>query len=120
MRKYIGIPMLGFAALALSMLACNFPFVTSPTPFVFPTPDLTMTALFNPTSTSVEIIFPTQTLSPAWSSPTATPPGLQPTSTPTNTPLPPTDYSHKIPRTPTALLCWTRYAAQVQHAGSVL
>ena len=72
------------------MLACNFPFVASPTPFVFPTPDLTMTALFNPTVTSPVIIFPTQTPPPAWSSPTATPPGFQPSPIPTNTPLPPT------------------------------
>ncbi len=76
--------------LVLSSLACNFPFVASPTPFVFPTPDLTMTALFNPTVTSPAVLFPTQTSPPAWSSPTATPPGMQPSLTPTNTPLPPT------------------------------
>ena len=90
MRKKHYILFLITAVLALSMLACNFPFVASPTPFVFPTPDLTMTALFNPTVTSVPVIFPTQTLPPAWSSPTATPPGQQPTSAPTSTPLPPT------------------------------
>ncbi len=100
MRKELRIPLVALAALALSMLACNFPFVASPTPFAFPTPDLTMTALFNPTLTSVPVIFPTQTLPPAWSSPTATPPGLQPTSFPTSTPLPPTAVPTKTP-TPT-------------------
>jgi len=84
------VPILAVGALALAMLACNFPFVASPTPFDFATPDLTMTALFNPTLTSIPVIFPTQTSPPAWSSPTATPPGFQPTSLPTSTPLPPT------------------------------
>jgi len=98
--KRIRIPLLAIAVLALSMLACNFPFIASPTPFVFPTPDLTMTALFNPTLTSVAVIFPTQTLPSAWSSPTATPPGLQPTAVPTNTPLPPTATPTRTP-TPT-------------------
>lgn len=78
------------ALILLSSLACNFPFVSSPTPFVFPTPDLTMTALFNPTVTSVPVVFPTQTPPPAWSSPTASPTGQVPTLTPSNTPLPPT------------------------------
>lgn len=83
-------PLITLGLLALLMLACNFPFVASPTPFVFPTPDLTMTALFNPTLTSAPVIFPTQTSPPAWSSPTSTPQGLEPSSTPSNTPLPPT------------------------------
>lgn len=100
MRKKHHIPLLVAAVLAISMLACNFPFVSSPTPFVFPTPDLTMTALFNPTVTSEPVIFPTQTMPPAWSSPTPTPEGLQPTLTPTNTPLPPTVTPTKTP-TPT-------------------
>lgn len=82
--------LVALVVLVLSMLACNFPFVASPTPFVFPTPNLTMTALFDPTVTSVPVIFPTQTMPPAWNSPTASPPGFQPTEFPTSTPLPPT------------------------------
>jgi hypothetical protein len=88
-NKYF-IPVFAIFMLALASLACNFPFIASPTPFPFPTPDLTMTALFNPTVTSAPVIFPTQTPLPVWSSPTATPPGLQPTSIPTNTTVPPT------------------------------
>ena len=97
MIKINRLPILSVAAIALAMLACNYPFVTSPTPIVFPTPDLTMTALFNPTLTSIAVIFPTQTMPPAWSSPTATPPGLQPTLIPTNTPLPPTATATNTP-----------------------
>jgi hypothetical protein len=58
-------------------LACNLPFMATPTPFVFPTPNLTRTALFAPTATPVP---PTATQIP----PTATP------IPPTNTPVPPT------------------------------
>lgn len=76
--------------LVLLSMACNFPFVSSPTPIVFPTPDLTMTAVFNPTVTKGAAIFPTQTSPPPFSSPTPTQTGQQPTPLPTNTPLPPT------------------------------
>ncbi len=86
-RRY---PILALGAVAVAMLACNFPFVSSPTPIVFPTPDLTMTAVFNPTVTQAAVIFPTQTSLPAWSSPTPTQPGQLPSPFPTNTPLPPT------------------------------
>ncbi len=34
--------------LSLAALACNFPFIGTPTEPVFPTPDLTMTAVFLP------------------------------------------------------------------------
>jgi hypothetical protein len=74
----------------LTTLACNFPFISSPTPIVFPTPDLTMTAVFNPTVTGGAVIFPTQTPPPLWTSPTATQMGQLPTPLPTNTPIPPT------------------------------
>lgn len=89
-RKNLVIPLIAIASLSVALLACNFPFVASPTPFAFPTPDLTMTALFNPTLTAPAVIFPTQTQPAAWSSPTATSPGLQPTTIPTSTSLPPT------------------------------
>lgn len=42
--------------LVLASLACNFPFTSAPTPFVFPTPDLTMTAVFNPTITTIPVV----------------------------------------------------------------
>ena len=66
------------ALMALAVLACNLPSAITPTPFTFPTPDLTLTAIFNPTQAEP---------------PTATqPPFTQPTLTPlpgaTDTPLP--------------------------------
>jgi hypothetical protein len=38
-------------ALAAGVLACTIPGTASPTPFVFPTPNLTLTAVFRPTET---------------------------------------------------------------------
>lgn len=93
-------PLVVIAILLITSLACNFPFIASPTPFAFPTPDLTMTALFNPTMTTNAVIFPTQTIPPAWQSPTTTPPGMLPTLTLTNTPPPPTATPTRTP-TPT-------------------
>ena len=93
-------PFVVVSLLFLAMLACNFPFISSPTPIVFPTPDLTMTAVFNPTVTSAPVVFPTQTSQPAWLSPTPTPMGQLPSATPTNTPLPPTS-TPTITATPT-------------------
>lgn len=56
------------AVLLLAVLACNLPGPAAPTPFVFPTPNLTMTAIFAATleaplpetSTPTETIAPTQ------------------------------------------------------------
>ncbi len=93
-------PIMVIGLLILASLACNFPFISSPTPIVFPTPDLTMTALFNPTVTSKQVIFPTQTFPPAWASPTSTQPGQLPSPVPTDTPLPPTATATRTP-TPT-------------------
>jgi hypothetical protein len=90
MKKISRLPVVAIAALAIAMLACNFPFISSPTPIVFPTPDLTMTAVFNPTVTGGAAIFPTQTSPPAFSTPTPTQLGQLPSPLPTNTPLPPT------------------------------
>lgn len=100
MKKNCFFTLLVVSALVMGVLACNYPFISSPTPIVFPTPDLTMTAVFNPTVTSQSVIFPTQTSLPAWVSPTSTPVGLLPSSTPTNTPLPPTSTPTKT-ATPT-------------------
>jgi hypothetical protein len=90
MNKKWHFPLLTVGLLALASLACNFPFVPSPTPFGFPTPDMTMTAIFNPTVTSRPVIFPTQTIPPAWASPTYTQAGQLPSPIPTDTALPPT------------------------------
>lgn len=68
-------------ALLIAGLACNIPFMSTPTPFVFPTPDATMTAMFAPTETASPA--PTETASP------------EPTETftpqPSDTPIPPTE-----------------------------
>jgi hypothetical protein len=96
-RKYAT----GIAALLLLVFAagCNYPGMTAPTPFVFPTADMTMTAVFAPTgteqaaATATEENLPaepgvTSTTAPA----TSSPPGGSPTSQPqvTNTTQPPT------------------------------
>jgi hypothetical protein len=86
-RKYL---LIALCSLMLALVACNFPFIASPTPFVFPTPDFTMTAVFNPTVTSPPVIFPTQTSPPAWLSPTPTQIDQLPSPTSTETPPPPT------------------------------
>lgn len=64
--------------LASTLLSCTLPGTTSPTPFAFPTPDLTLTAAFAPTATSP---IPTRTLPPA-NTPTPTPTQLLPGATP--------------------------------------
>lgn len=51
--------------LAMVIGACTLPGATSPTPFTFPTPNLTHTAIFDATATSTpEIAVPTYTLTP--------------------------------------------------------
>ena len=64
--------------LAGTLLSCTLPGTTSPTPFAFPTPDVTLTAAFAPTGTSP---IPTRTLPPANTS-TPTPTQLFPGATP--------------------------------------
>ena len=49
MKRRITRPFFGLTVLLLATLACSLPGLSAPTPFVFPTPDLTMTAIFNPT-----------------------------------------------------------------------
>ena len=87
-RKPIMILIVSLAVLAL---ACSIPIYEAPTPFVFPTPDTTMTALFAPT----EEIPPITTEIPPTASafPTETPlpiPTATPLPTATNTAIPPT------------------------------
>ncbi len=83
-------------SLLLFVTACSLPFMATPTPFVFPTPDMTMTALFAPTATlePTETEFPTITPtftetaqpSPSEEPPTAT---MEPSKTPTLEPYNP-------------------------------
>lgn len=79
------------AVLISAALACNLPGTTAPTPFVFPTPNLTMTAIFAatldaplpttpaPTGTTPPTLEPTQTQAAAATN-------TSPASSPTNTP----------------------------------
>lgn len=74
--------------LILSMLACNLPFIQAPTPIVFPTPDLTLTAIFSPLAPPATQVLPTETPPPLLSpTPSETPPPTA-TATSTETPLP--------------------------------
>ena len=66
-RKILLLIILGILGITV---ACNLPVFATPEPFVFPTPDMTMTALFAPT-----LVPPTNTAVPD----TATP---NPTETP--------------------------------------
>jgi hypothetical protein len=83
-----------FIVLTLAGLACNYPFFGSPTPIIFPTPDFTMTAIFNPTETALLETLPTETLTQLPPTPLLPTNTLVPTDTlvptPTSTPLPPT------------------------------
>jgi hypothetical protein len=99
MYKIPRLPFLLVVLLILLSLACQFPFVSSPTPIVFPTPDLTMTALFNPTVTSPPVGFPTFTPPPSQVGLTPTQILPQPTMIPSNTatPLPPIPSPTKTP-----------------------
>lgn len=79
-----------FTTIFVVSAACNLPLMTTPTPFVFPTPDMTMTALFAPTE-----IMPTDTVVPATATPEPTESPMPtatdtPTNTPTNTAIPAT------------------------------
>jgi hypothetical protein len=105
MKNTTRIPLLIAGLVILTALACNFPFVSAPTPIVFPTPDLTMTAVFNPTEPTPPVGFPTFTFPPPLNSPVPSQSPVPPTPVPTATAtaLPPTP----IPtRTPTATISY--------------
>ena len=90
-------------ALMGSVLACTIRGAETPTPFSYPTPDLTMTALFAPTqlapATSVPIIIPTAEVTPlATAVVLATPlPTFTPTTEPTQIPPTATPYPTSLP-----------------------
>ena len=70
--------------LVIGVLACTLPGTESPTPFVFPTPNLTLTAIYEPTVT--ELAQATETAEPGDG--TATP---SPSPSPTEAEISPTD-----------------------------
>lgn len=93
-----------FLLLALALLgsasACTLRGASTPTPFSYPTPDLTMTALFAPTQESPATSAPetAQTLPPATAAPQATPfPTATPTTEPTQIPSTATPYPTYTP-----------------------
>lgn len=92
----------------LTLASCSLPGLSTPTPFVFPTPDLTLTAVAN--STAIPPTATKEPTSPTTAAPTptpgdtpTTPPSATPTSLPpTNTPLPTATFTPTpIPPTPT-------------------
>ena len=103
--------MIGLLLFSVLLSACSRPSGSAPTPFTFPTPDLTLTAIFgvlnsptpNPDQATASAVPPTATLAPPTSTPTNTP-TLLPTDTPfpTNTPIPTNTAVPTI--TPTPLL----------------
>lgn len=90
--------MLVLSIFILTGIACNLTLFRTPTPIVFPTPDLTMTAIFMPTETSLPGVSPTTTIAPPTATgtpapsdtavPTSTFTALPPTLVPTNTSTP--------------------------------
>jgi len=95
---------LAAALLALAALACNLPIFSPPTPIVFPTPDLTMTAVFVGAQTQAvaTMVVPTASQSPTvpfFPSPTPTipPPTATFTASPTSTNPPPPPPPSKTP-----------------------
>ncbi|HEX6304427.1 MAG TPA: sugar-binding protein [Anaerolineales bacterium] len=90
MKRRITRPFFGLTVLLLATLACSLPGLSAPTPFVFPTPDLTMTAIFNPTlDPNVTFTSPpplaTTTPSPTIGNPTSDTPAPEASETPAAT-----------------------------------
>jgi hypothetical protein len=96
MKKKKNRPLLILVILLGVTLACNYSRFSAPTAIVFPTPDFTMTALFNPTLTSPPVLTSTPTLA----LPTNIPPTGTSIATGTNTSVP-TPTSTPLPPTPT-------------------
>lgn len=73
-------PWILLAATALLIPACALPGMTAPTPIVFPTPNATLTAIFQPTATEAAALVPTL------AAPTMTPTGPMATVPPSPAP----------------------------------
>ncbi len=122
--KKIQILLIALALLA-SILACRLPGAKAPTPIAFPTPNLTLTALFNPNQgvpptatpnsggayptnppTSAPTAQPTQppTAAPTSTTPPTQQPTTPPTAAPTSTPAPTTIPKRPGPRVEAPLL----------------
>ncbi len=82
----------------LSAVACSLPRLSAPTPFVYPTPDLTQTALLEFVATAVA---QTQGVPTATAIPTQPPPA-SPTPPPTDTLPPPSATNTQLPPTATS------------------
>jgi hypothetical protein len=78
------------AVLSVTLAGCTLPAAASPTPFTFPTPNLTLTVIFSPTATETPVA---PTLPPLLPSPTPesspSPVAPLPAVTPTASPIPP-------------------------------
>jgi hypothetical protein len=111
-RKPLSLISLGML-FVLSLSACNYPLSSAPTPFVFPTPNLTLTAVFSPTQ---EI---TATQQPPTALPSATPQAVEPSATPLPT-SEPTSTSTQVPPTNTTVPTNTpvSYVGPGQRSGS--
>lgn len=87
----------------LVLVACNRPFSSAPTPFTFPTPDLTLTAIFSVLNTPVAPPATSTGQPPVVNTPTQLAPAVTatsiPTIQPTNTfpPPPPTATNTQVP-----------------------
>ena len=105
-------------AVAFSAAACNYPGISAPTPFVFPTSNLALTAVFTPTDglpatvVAPSAAIPTNTVTidqDATHTPPASP--ISPSYTPTQTFVPPTAILAPtltpVPPTPTRVLTQT-------------
>lgn len=75
-------PLAVVAAGLLAINACTLPGATSPTPFTFPTPNLTLTAIFAPTQTATPSA---PTLPPLQATPSHAPSSTPAAAVPTNT-----------------------------------
>src|SRR5512142_2384074 len=87
--------------MALGITACSMPGAAAPTPFEFPTPNLTLTAIFQPTATTSVNIAPTATAPLPFITP-ATPTGgvVNPNTQPSSTSQAPAPAATSIPPSP--------------------
>ncbi len=83
-RQTLAVPIV-VIFLGILLAGCNLPISPSPTPFVFPTPNYTMTAIFNP-----PVVVPPTVTPPAPQEPTLAIPTAAPTETATAIPVTPT------------------------------
>jgi len=87
-----------------AVAGCNLPIRPTPTPFVFPTPNLTMTAVFKPPVVIPPTVTPpSPTQPPATAAPTSAPSPTRVPVTPTNPPPTPTNAPPTSTSVPTTM-----------------